>query len=266
MTDTAPPPAPSPAPVPGADQPSVPKKAPNVIGLVALGIAVLTFLLAVIPPTSFVAWLPAVAAIVLAIIGLTRKGRAKGTSIAAIIVAPIAWIIAIVVALSATVMAVDSAIKEGSGDVTITEEVVPGAEGGTAEEPATAGIGTPVTSGSKMTYTVTGITCGLDKVGSEYYPEVASGQFCELKATIANGGGEGFDMYPSNVKGFIDGAEYEPNDVASKFGQDTFSTTINPGLTIEAVLYFDIPKDKMLQTVEFGEAFTFDDPVAISLQ
>jgi hypothetical protein len=266
MTDTAPPPAPAPAPVPG--QPSAPKKAPNVVGLVALALAVVTLLLAVIPPTSFIAWIPAVAAIVVAIIALTRKNQTKGMAIAAIIVAPIAWIIAIVVALSATVMAVDTAIKDSGSGVTTTEEsaATDGADAPASEQPATVGIGTPVTSGSKMTYTVAGMTCGLDKAGNEYYPEVASGQFCEVKTTIANGGSETFDMYTSNVKAFIDGSEYEPNAVASTFGQDSFGTSINPGLSIETVLYFDVPKDKTLQTIEFSEAFTFDDAVAISLQ
>jgi hypothetical protein len=96
------PPPPYPGAVfPGGPMPFAPtpptNRGANRLGVVALIFAGVSFLLAVIPPISFLTFVFAITAIVLAIIGLTRKGKPKGLSKAALILGIVAWLISMVV-------------------------------------------------------------------------------------------------------------------------------------------------------------------------
>ena len=85
-------------PPPGAGAPGgrAPRRS-NPVGLVALILAVVALVMAVIPVASFFAGLPALAAIVLGIIGLVLTGRRRGLALAGLIVGAVALIVAIVV-------------------------------------------------------------------------------------------------------------------------------------------------------------------------
>lgn len=261
---------PSGQPAPYSPQPSAPASAPkgkNTIGLIALIVAGVAFLFAVIPATSFIAWLPALVAIVLAIIGLTRKGQKKGTSIAAIIVAPVAWIIAIIVALTATLFAVGDAIEDADtapSSGTSVEQPVEGAEPETdAEAPAEAGIGDTVTNDDGVAFTVTAMACGIASAGEAPFDEQASGEFCEVKLSISNGSSEPLSISGADVAGFIGEASYEADTMTTKFGEDTYFTEVNPGLSTEGVLYFDVPAGQQLELVEFSTLFGFGDGLSV---
>jgi Domain of unknown function (DUF4352) len=255
------------APVAAPVAPAAPAKTPNKIGLVALILAGVAFLLAVIPATSFIAWVPAVAAIIVGIVGLTRKGQKKGSSITAISIGVVAWIIAIVVATATALSAVGTAIEESDAAPTSAApaDAEPADAAGEEDEPAAeeAGIGTAVTSDSGVTYTVSAMECGLTTAGEEFLSETPAGQFCEVRATVANGGSESMNLSTANVKGYINGASYEANGTVSKFGADLFATDINPGLSVDTVLYFDVPADSTLELVEFSEIFSLDKSVVI---
>jgi uncharacterized membrane protein len=109
VTDTLPPSAPAPAPLP-----ATPRK--NTIGLVALILALVAFVTAVIPAAAGSTWLFAAAAIVLAIISFVQKRTPRWTSLVAIIVAPIAWIIAIIVVIVVGLSGVGQAIEDAVED------------------------------------------------------------------------------------------------------------------------------------------------------
>lgn len=99
-------PAPAPAPV----APVNPKqKSP--LGLAALITGGVAFIFAVIPVLSFIAWLPALAAIILGIIGLVQKNRRRGFAWAGIALGVVAWIVAIAVSI-ATFAGAASSISE----------------------------------------------------------------------------------------------------------------------------------------------------------
>jgi hypothetical protein len=249
---------PTPYPVPSAPAPA----AKNTIGLIALIVAAVAFLFAIIPPTSFIAWLPALVAIVLAIIGLTRKGQKKGTSIAAIIVAPVAWVIAIVVALTATLFAVGDAIDDAgnapSSGTSIEEPTAGADEEADAEAPAEAGIGDAVVNGDGVTFTITGMTCGIATAGEAPFDSEATGEFCEVKVSIDNASTDPITVSGSDVTGFIGEASYEADSMTSKFGEDLFLTEVNPGLSTDGVLYFDVPAGQQLELVELSTLFGFD--------
>lgn len=134
--DAAVPVAPEAAPAPLA--PVAPTK--SVLPLLSLIFAGVAFLFAFV--LSGLAWIPAITAIVLAIVALAKRRQPKGLAIAAIIVAPIAWIISIIVAtvlvFAAVGTAVDGAVSELT-DSTATE--VEGSADDEADE-ADAPIGT----------------------------------------------------------------------------------------------------------------------------
>ncbi len=69
----------------------------NIVGIIALAVAVLGFIAACIPLLFVVGWILLAAAIVLSIIGLALSGKTKGTSIAALITAIIGCIVGLIV-------------------------------------------------------------------------------------------------------------------------------------------------------------------------
>ena len=92
MTTPAPEPIP---PVPMAPEPA----RGNVFGLIGLILAIVGAVLAVLGPLAFFAWVFTLPAVILGIVGLTRKGRKKGTSVAAVIVSSVGFLVAVVVSM-----------------------------------------------------------------------------------------------------------------------------------------------------------------------
>ena len=99
-----------PAPAP-ADTAPAPAKQKNTVGLVALIVGGVAFICAVIPVLSFIAWAPAIAAIVLGIIGLVKKNRTRGLAWAGLALGVVAWIVAIAVSI-ATLAGAASSISQ----------------------------------------------------------------------------------------------------------------------------------------------------------
>ena len=122
---------PSPAPA----TPPVEAKRSNGAGLSALIVGIVAFVFAIIPFLSFIAWLPALAAIILGIVGLVLKHRKRGFALAGLIIGVVAWIVAILVSI-AGIAAVGTAIDEAN-DTT----VAPTEEGGAPAEPEAADAG-----------------------------------------------------------------------------------------------------------------------------
>jgi hypothetical protein len=117
-----------------------------VLPLLSIIFAGVAFLLAVIPPTSGFAWVFAITAIVLAIIALVKKAQPKGLAIAAIIVAPVAWLVSIIVFVVA--------VAAGIGDISTTPQrpggTVAQSEQPAAEEQEEETPDTPLADGSSL--------------------------------------------------------------------------------------------------------------------
>jgi hypothetical protein len=255
------PPAPGTPPVPVAGPPS------KLLPILAAVFAGVGFLLAI--PAPGVAWIFCVTAIVLAIVALVKRRQPRGLAIAAIIVAPIAWLIAIIVAVAGFASSVGDAIEDAPSvsqpDATGDEDAGE-ADTGEGAGPKEAAIGDTVTNGDNVSFTVSAVTCGLATAGdNEYLQEAASGQFCEVRFTLANGSDESISVYSGDVTGTIGDATYEANDTASRFGDDYYSTDINPGLSADCIVYIDIPTDKKLEFVTYSPFFSFGGDVVIKV-
>ena len=115
----------TPAPV----APTGPKQK-NPVGLAAIIVGGVALVFAIIPVLSFLAWLPAIAAIALGIIGLVRKNRTRGLAWGGLGLGVVAWIIAIVVSV-ASVAGLAGAVNDAVKDATAAP-----VEETTVEEPA----------------------------------------------------------------------------------------------------------------------------------
>lgn len=232
----------------------------NTPGLVAIILAGVGFLLAVLPPTSGLAWLILIPALVFGIVGLTRKGRKKGTSIAAVIIAPIGWLISIVVFVVSLALG-NSAFQEGFNDPqgALGEDTTTGQ----VDEPNVPGVGDTVTSSDGVSFTVNAISCGLAGAGEGFLEEKAKGEFCEVKFTLLNGTDDALNASSYDITAAIGPAEYETSSIANTFGGDSFGTDINPGLSAECVVYFDVPAGVALDTVTYSGLLSFDTPLVV---
>ena len=110
------PPAPQP-PYGGGQVP--PQKTGNGFGVAALVLGIIAIVLAFIPVIGVVAFVLGGLALILGIVGVTRKGRPRGMSIAGLVLGLVSLIVAgIVTALTAAVVdAVDQSVQELDSDL-----------------------------------------------------------------------------------------------------------------------------------------------------
>lgn len=97
---STPPPAPEPVETAvSATTVAATPKPRSALALWAMIAGIVALVGATIPGLSFVAWMPALAAIVLGIIALVKKTPRRGQALTGVILGPIAWIVAIVVSV-----------------------------------------------------------------------------------------------------------------------------------------------------------------------
>jgi hypothetical protein len=71
-------------------------KGRNVLGLIGMILAIIGFLAACIAPAALLAWLFTLPAVILSIIGLTRKQQKKGMAIAGTVISTVAFLLSII--------------------------------------------------------------------------------------------------------------------------------------------------------------------------
>lgn len=131
--------------------PQPPAKQKNVLGLIALIASVVGFVFACIPGALIVGWVLLPIAFILGIVGLFLSGKAKGTSIAAVIISIVGAVVGAVVFFTVVADAFDDAFggsdlttslgtaTEATSPETTTEENRGGAEAGSRENPLPIG-------------------------------------------------------------------------------------------------------------------------------
>lgn len=146
--------APSPLPADGSPMPP-PSPQPagkqkNTLGLIALIVGIVGFVFACIPGALIIGWVLLPIAFILGIVGLFAAGKAKGTSIAAVIVSIVGAIVGVTVFVTVVADAVDDALKDsGLAPSAPTAVNPPAADGdsatGTRDKPLPIGqtVSTP---------------------------------------------------------------------------------------------------------------------------
>jgi hypothetical protein len=226
----------------------------NIFGIIALALAALGFISAVIPLTSGFTWLLVLPAIVLAIIALTRKGRPKGMAIGGLITAVVAWLVAIVVSVVAFFVGVGTGIGDGIDEIPFPEATV-------SPDGAVA-LGQPVTNSDGVTFRLDAVGCGLTTTGSDFFDETPVGEWCRIDYTVQNDGSESVSLLGSDVRVHDGESIYDADDATGRFGEDYFTTDLNPGLSVSCVVFVDVPVGTSLDTVAFQPVLSFSEPVS----
>ena len=169
-------------------------KQKNGVGLAALIVGIVAFVFAIIPFVSFIAWLPALAAIVLGIIGLVLKNRRRAFAWTGLGLGIVAWIIAIVVSfasLAGVAGAVNESIEQNSIVPVAPSGDTSGDDGSSAEEVAAGGgnLVYEVTSDGATVYNVTYMTAdasGSSMQQADNVPAPWSTEFAVDQAGLLN--------------------------------------------------------------------------------
>ncbi|PPF77159.1 DUF4352 domain-containing protein [Pseudoclavibacter sp. Z016] len=258
-----------------APAPVVQPRTTSAISWTALGFGITGMLAAIIPGVSFFAWIFTLVALVLAIVGLAQKHRAKAVAGVSLGLSTVAFVTAVIVSMAT----LGSAGTEGAEIVAepeiVAESAAPAAS---VEEPETTpeaqpevlapvGIGQTVTGHYGVTFTVDAVTCGMTSYSyaSGYLEETALGQFCEIRFTTFNGSTSPFDFYSDSVSGTIGDAYYEAESSLSTVGEDSWFSTVNPGLTVSGVTVIDIPVGAQLETVHLQTNYFNGQDIVVQL-
>ncbi|MBU2668290.1 DUF4352 domain-containing protein [Actinoplanes bogorensis] len=136
-------------------------------------------------------------------------------------------------------------------------------------QPKAAGFGTAVKDGD-FQFTVTGMKCGVAKVGGQYLSQKAQGQFCLISVQVKNVGKEAQTLIDSAQKAFdAAGTEFSTDSTAGIYAnedQQVFFQEINPGNTVRGKLVFDVAKGTKLTTIELHDSSFFSSGVKVALK
>ncbi|GEL94824.1 DUF4352 domain-containing protein [Cellulomonas composti] len=137
------------------------------------------------------------------------------------------------------------------------------------EQPAgdSAGIGTPVRDG-KFEFTVTAVETGVPSVGDDILSLDAQGQFVLVHVTVTNIGDEA-QYFDGSSQELVDteGRTHSASTEAAIYLDDANSILdqINPGVSVEGTVVFDIPADATPATLVLHDsAFSGGVEVAVS--
>lgn len=95
------------------------KKQSNIVGLIALIVAVLGFIFACIPGALIVGWILLPIAFIMSLVSLFLKGKSKWMGITALVLSIVGTIVGVIVFVSVVATTVDEAL--GSGDTTVSQ-------------------------------------------------------------------------------------------------------------------------------------------------
>ncbi|MFF9561806.1 DUF4352 domain-containing protein [Leifsonia sp. NPDC014704] len=248
------------------------------LATLALILAIIGFVFGVIPFAAWIAWLLFVPALVLAIRALVKGQAGKGQSISAISVASVGWLIALVVGIASfgivggsTSDAEPAALPTAAHTTAPSPTAAPTPTSAVpspapSSPPPVPGIGQSVASRSGVSFTVTGVQCGLGTQDDVFGTVTPKGQFCKVDFVVANGSSQPQNVSAWDVYGYIGNARYEADTSLGSFGEDSFSTTVNPGLSVNCSVYFDVPAGAGLDRVKLITSWWGGDGATVTLR
>ncbi|MBG6102700.1 hypothetical protein IW249_003114 [Micromonospora vinacea] len=137
-------------------------------------------------------------------------------------------------------------------------------------KPKAAGIGDKVRGGD-FEFTVKSVKCGIAKVGSEFLNTKAQGTFCRVSVTVKNVTKKAHSFHADGSISAQDGSgrKYEVDGEAGIYGNDDgqgFLDEINPGNSVTANVFFDVPKGTKLKTITLDAGlFTLAEDAVVTL-
>ncbi|MBQ0906026.1 DUF4352 domain-containing protein [Micromonospora sp. U21] len=137
-------------------------------------------------------------------------------------------------------------------------------------KPKTFGIGDKVRGGD-FEFTVKSVKCGISQVGTQFLNTKAQGAFCKVSVTVKNVTKSAHTFHADGTLTAQDasGRKYEADGEAGIYGNSDgqgFLDEINPGNSVTANVYFDVPKGTKLKTITFDAGlFTLAEDAVVTL-
>lgn len=102
----------------------------------------------------------------------------------------------------------------------------------------------------QLEFRVTGVACGVPRVGDQLVSQVASGQFCLVQVTVRNRGDRPTVFDDSLQRAYGSGDRQFALDqtagMIANAAEPLFLAPINPGNQVDMILVYDIPTDARL--------------------
>lgn len=131
----------------------------------------------------------------------------------------------------------------------------------------TVTIGDPASDG-QFTFTVHSFECGETQLGNNQFSRTkAKGEFCIAEMTVENTGNEAALMSGSDQYLYIGDKEYEADSdaiFADKRAEAFFLEEINPGLSIDGIIVWDVPAGSTPDRLELHDS-AFSGGVTVTL-
>ncbi|GAB3077473.1 DUF4352 domain-containing protein [Micromonospora schwarzwaldensis] len=110
--------------------------------------------------------------------------------------------------------------------------------------------------GGDFEFTVKGLKCGISQVGDSFLNQKAQGSFCRVTITVKNVTKSAHLFHADGTVTAQDasGREYDADGEAGIYGNRDgrgFLDEINPGNSVSANVFFDVPKGTKLKTITF---------------
>lgn len=137
-------------------------------------------------------------------------------------------------------------------------------------KPKTFSIGDTVRGGD-FEFTVNSLKCGISQVGDSFLNSKAQGTYCRVKVTVKNVTKSAHRFHADGTITAQDasGREFDADGEAGLYGNDDgqgFLDEINPGNSVKANVYFDVPKGTKLKTITFDAGlFTLAEDAVVTL-
>lgn len=234
----------------------------------ALVIAIFGFVLGVLPFAAWLAWILFIPALILAIRVLMNKQPGKTQATSAIVIVSIGWLLGMVsnnsqprATAAASSITTPTSRPSTGAPTRPTATVTPPAP----TSSAIRSVGQAVTSRTGVSFTVTGAQCGLGAQDDMFDTVAPKGQFCKIDFVVANGSGQPQDVAAYDVYGYIGNARYQAETSLGKFGEDYYAITVNPGLSVNCAVFFDVPSGVSLDRVKLITSWWGGDGATVTL-
>ncbi|SCL19232.1 DUF4352 domain-containing protein [Micromonospora inyonensis] len=140
----------------------------------------------------------------------------------------------------------------------------------TEDGPKTYKVGQPVRGGD-FQFTVHGVKCGIGSVGDSFLNTKAQGTFCRADISVKNMTKKAQLFHADGTITAQDGGgrEYSADGEAGIYGNKSgagFLEEINPGNSIRAFVFFDVPKGTKLTSITLDSGlFTLAEDAVVTL-
>ncbi|MGC4791742.1 DUF4352 domain-containing protein [Micromonospora sp. DT178] len=125
--------------------------------------------------------------------------------------------------------------------------------------------------GGDFEFTVNSVKCGISQVGDSFLNRKAQGVFCRVNISVKNVTKSAHLFHADGTVTAQDaaGREYDADGTAGMYGNNDasgFLDEINPGNSVRANVFFDVPKGTKLKTITLDAGlFTFAEDAVVNL-